>query len=258
MMEPMHDSTTDQTAVPVLFAIPFDALESSQFVSTTGTFCVSDLSQSCPALITIRNSTCRFSEQPRAVPISNSIRNLRPSMSGRRIVIWCYATRESRRNCCPAAASGSSLRGPQLAYGHHCYRILVSFCRGLLRSRAEGVSRVCAGDYGPICAVADLGCAGFVALSQCGYRRFQRADSSRWTARHWQTEIARGRGRAAIHDAGVHVGLAHNVSKNVVVESRYATKLTVGRGISGTLASATVIDELAAALQLGSNTDSHK
>ena len=33
----MHDRATDQTAVPVLFAIPFGALESSQFASTTGT-----------------------------------------------------------------------------------------------------------------------------------------------------------------------------------------------------------------------------
>ena len=49
-MEPMHDNATNQTAVPVLFAIPFGALESSRSVSNIGTIWRLDLSCKLPGV----------------------------------------------------------------------------------------------------------------------------------------------------------------------------------------------------------------
>ena len=258
VMEPMHDSATDQTAVPVLFAIPFGALESSQFVSTTGTFWRLDLSAKLPGV----DYHSQFDVPVFKTAESRADFKLDPKLAAD------YAVSPDR----DVLLGEAGLRKESLPDGG--VRIVFPAARNwptgvfvtlfllVVCGIFYFIGLKALGVFVPVILGFFVLFFLWAALDIWFYRSVATADAHELTGRGGLFGLGRRQSLAADEverfETTQYMSSGAKVWKNIAVVSRTGKKWTIGHGIAGELAQRAVIDELTAALHPTTNENNRK
>lgn len=256
--EPMHDNVTNQTVVPVLFAIPFEAMETSRPDSKLGTKWRLDVSCKLPGV----DYKSQFE-----VPVFKTAESRAGFQLDPKLAAQYTASANSELPLHDAGIEKKSLADGSVTIEFPAARNWPTAMVFTAIAIVVGGVLVEFGPRGmPLFVQIIIGLFELVfvllALNLWFYRSMVQASSAELILRGGLFGLGRTRSCAAdeIQNFATVDSMSSGASvwKNIDVVLRNGQKWTIGKGISSKLAQQAVIDSLSAALHCTSDADGRK